>query len=250
MLLQIILAAAVVGIIGVFGAFFGLRFLTKAPERIILTVAFAAGTMICASFLELLPEALKLSGNGQQSAAAILLFAALGFLLFFLMERTWLVYHCHEEHCVEHSSAYMIIIGDTVHNFLDGLAITASFLSAPAVGVMTALAIIAHEIPQEVGDFGVLLHAGFSKAKALFFNLFSAGVGVLGAIIGFYFLQNFQNAAPALLAATAGGFIYIGAADLLPQTHRQASRGLMVKRTAAFLSGMILLWLVGLFIHE
>lgn len=250
MLVQIILATAIVGIIGVFGAFFSLRFLIKSPEKLVLSVAFAAGAMICASFLELLPEALELSKNGLWSSAAILIFAAFGFLLFYLLERTWLVYHCHEEHCVEHSSAYLIILGDTVHNFLDGLAIAASFLSAPTVGIMTTLAIIAHEIPQEVGDFGVLLHSGFSKAKALSFNLFSAFIGVLGAVGGFYFLQNFQNAVPALLAATAGGFIYIGATDLLPQTHQHAPRVLMVKRTLAFLFGMILLWLIGLFIHE
>lgn len=250
MLLQIIVAAVIVGVVGVFGAFFGLRFLTKSPEKIVLAVAFAAGAMICTSFLELLPEALTLGGKSSWNVTSILIFAAIGFLLFYLLERTWLVYHCHEAHCTEHSSAYLIILGDTVHNFLDGLALAASFLSSPTVGLMTTLAILAHEIPQEVGDFGVLLHAGFSKARTLFFNLFSAVIGVLGAIIGFYFLNGFAVAVPVLIAATAGGFIYIGATDLLPQTHQHAARHLMIKRSVAFLLGMILIWLIGSLIKE
>lgn len=245
MLVSIIIATIAVGFIGVLGAFLGLRVLTKTPERIILTVSFAAGAMICAGFLEILPEAFK-----NKSASMILFFTLIGFIVFYLLERSLILYHCHQEDCQVHASSWMIMIGDTLHNFLDGVAVAASFLAGASLGLITTLAIIFHEIPQEMGDFGVLIHAGYSRQKALLFNLLSAIAGVLGGIGGYFLLEKFTGALPYLLALTAGGFFYIGAADLLPQTHKLAERKLMIKRSALFLAGIILLWALGLIVKE
>jgi zinc and cadmium transporter len=247
MLSYIIIATLAVGFIGVLGAFLGLRVLTKTPERTILTVSFAAGAMICASVLEILPEAFQ---AGNVSAATVLFFTLIGFIVFYVLERSLILYHCHQDNCQVHASSWLIIIGDTLHNFLDGLAVAASFLAGSSVGLVTTLAIIIHEIPQEIGDFGVLMHAGYSRKKALLFNFLSAGAGVLGGVGGFFLLEKYANSLPYLLALTAGAFFYIGAADLLPQTHKLAERKLMLKRSALFLAGIILLWALGLVIGE
>lgn len=247
MLSYIIFATLAVGFIGVLGAFLGLWVLTKTPERTILTVSFAAGAMICASFLEILPEAFQ---AGNISPATVLFFTLIGFIVFYILERSLILYHCHQDNCQVHASSWLIIIGDTLHNFLDGLAVAASFLAGTSIGLVTTLAIIIHEIPQEIGDFGVLMHAGYSRKKALIFNLLSAGAGVLGGVGGYFLLERYANSLPYLLALTAGGFFYIGAADLLPQTHKLAERKLMLKRSALFLAGIILLWALGLVIGE
>ncbi len=245
MLFSIIIATLAVGFIGVLGAFLGLRVLTKTPERTILTVSFAAGAMISASFLEILPEAFQ-----DGDAPTMLLFTLIGFVIFYVLERSLILYHCHQDNCQVHTSSWLIIIGDTLHNFLDGLAVAASFLAGASIGLVTTLAIIIHEIPQEIGDFGVLMHAGYSRKKALLFNLLSAGAGVLGGVGGYFLLERYANSLPYLLALTAGGFFYIGAADLLPQTHKLAERKLMLKRSALFLAGIILLLALGLIIKE
>lgn len=247
MLSYIIIATLAVGFIGVLGAFLGLRVLTKTPERIILTVSFAAGAMICASFLEILPEAFQAE---NVSATTVLFFTLIGFIIFYVLERSLILYHCHQDNCQVHASSWLIIIGDSLHNFLDGVAIAASFLAGFPIGIVTTLAIIIHEIPQEIGDFSVLVRAGYSHKKALLFNLLTGGVGVFGGIGGYFLLERYAGLLSYLLALTAGGFFYIGAADLLPQTHKLAERKLMLKRSALFLTGIILLWVMGLVIRE
>lgn len=245
MLVQIIFFTILIGLIGVGGAYLSLRIFLKDSSRLLLVVSFAAGALVGVSFLELLPEALE-----KVSAVKILFTCLLGFIAFYLLERSLIWYHCHEEHCERHASATLIIFGDTLHNFLDGLAVAASFLVSAPLGMMTSLAMIFHEIPQEVGDFGVLLHSGYSRAKALIVNLVSAIFCILGGVVGFYFFESFQQALPYLLALTAGNFLYLGAADLLPQTHKVEKRWAIFSHTAAFLSGIILLWLLGLVMKE
>ena len=246
MLLRIIFWTILIGLIGVGGAFVFLKIFLKKEDCLLLVVSFAAGALIGVSFLELLPEALEAADNH----AAVLGAALLGFVLFYLMSRLLIWHHCHDEHCVTRASASLIIVGDTLHNFLDGLAIAASFLVGAPLGVMTSLAIIFHEVPQEVGDFGVLLHSGYTRSRALLVNGVSALSAVLGGIVGFYFFEGFRGFLAYLLAATAGGFFYLGASDLLPQTHESTKRAEIFKYVVSFLAGMLVLWVLGLIIKE
>lgn len=212
----------------------------------LVVVSFAAGALVGVSFLELLPEALEATDNH----AAVLGSALLGFVFFYVMGRFLMWHHCHDEHCRAKASAPLVMFGDTVHNFLDGLAIAASFLIGAPLGIMTSLAIIFHEVPQEVGDFAVLLHGGYTRARALLVNGVSALACVAGGIIGFYFFEGFREFLPYLLAVTAGGFLYLGASDLLPQTHESTKRASIFKFTVSFLTGMLVLWILGLVIKE
>lgn len=248
MLSLIIFWTILIGLIGVGSAFCSLRVFLKSPQRLLLVVSFAAGALIGVSFLELLPEAVEASPGVE--VGKILLATLAGFVAFYILSRFLVWHHCHDKHCLAQTSAPLIIVGDILHNFLDGLAVAASFLVGFPVGIMTTLAIIFHEIPQEVGDFGVLLHSGYSKIKALAVNLISAVSCVLGGLIGFYFFESFHDFLPYLLALTAGGFLYIGASDLLPQTHQTAKRRAIFSHALLFLLGIAILWLLGLVIHE
>ncbi|MEK7131385.1 MAG: ZIP family metal transporter [Patescibacteria group bacterium] len=241
MLINIILANAAVSLIGVAGAYSLINFFIKSRSKIMILVSFAAGSMIAVSFFDLLPEAITEHGNTM----LMMEYLVLGFVIFLLIEKAFFYYHCHEENCDRHSSVKLVIMGDSVHNFLDGVAIAASFLVSPALGITTTLAIIIHEVPQEVGDMGVLVHAGFSKSKALIFNLLSGVFAVLGGAIGFYYLNRFESFIPYILALTAGGFIYIAAADLLPEVHAESdTRTKISVHSLAVILGILALWLL------
>jgi len=218
-LTDIIAANLIVGLIGVVGAYSVLTIFVKKHAKLMFLVSFAAGAMIAVSFFDLLPEAVSQHGDFM----TVMEYFVIGFVAFMLIEKSFLYYHCHEENCRTHTSAKLIIFGDSVHNLLDGAAIAASFLAGPSVGILTTLAIVIHEIPQEVGDFGVLIHCGNSKTKALFYNFVSAAVAVLGGIIGFYAFNSVSAYIPYALAITAGGFVYIAAADLLPELHNDST---------------------------
>ncbi len=242
MLANIIGANLLVSLIGIIGAYSLIHFFIRSRSKIMILVSFAAGAMIAVSFFDLLPEAIGESGNIMMTME----YLVLGFVIFLLIEKAFLIYHCHEENCDRHSSVKLVIIGDSVHNFLDGVAIAASFLVSPTLGIATTLAIIIHEVPQEFGDIGVLLHAGYSKAKALVFNLVSGVFAILGGLIGFYYLNRFESFIPYILALTAGGFIYIAAADLLPEVHAESdTRAKISVHSLAVIFGILTLWLLG-----
>lgn len=241
MLINIIGANLLISLIGVFGAYALIHFFIKNNAKLMILVSFAAGSMIAVSFFDLLPEALERHGN----IILIMEYLVIGFVAFLLMEKAFFYYHCHEENCNRHVSVKLVMVGDTVHNFLDGIAIAASFLASPTLGAATMLAIIIHEIPQEFGDIGVLLHAGFSKSKALAFNIFSGMSAILGGVLGFYYLSKFENFIPYILALTAGGFIYIAAADLLPEVHEQSDTRTKISiHSLATILGIVTLWLL------
>ena len=241
MLINIILANLAVSLIGVVGAYSLIHFFAKSRSRIMILVSFAAGSMIAVSFFDLLPEAIA----GHGSTMLMMEYLVLGFVIFLLIEKAFFYYHCHEENCARHSSVKLVMVGDSVHNFLDGVAIAASFLANPTLGIATTLAIIIHEVPQEVGDMGVLVHAGFSKSKALIFNLLSGVLAVLGGVTGFYYLNRFESFIPYILALTAGGFIYIAAADLLPEVHAESdTRTKISVHSLAVILGILALWLL------
>jgi len=198
-----------------------------------LLIGFSAGALIAGAFLHLIPEALESS-----SSNFVFTFVILGFIFFFIMEKYFHWRHCHKGVCDVHAFTYLNLIGDGIHNFTDGLVIGASFLISIHFGIITTLVITLHEIPQEMGDFGVLVYGGFNKFKALYFNFITALTCVLGTIIGYLVSDNIKNFSLFLMPLTAGGFIYIAACDLIPELHKQSD----LKRTAlsmlAFICGV------------
>ena len=196
--------------------------------------AFAGGTLLGAAFIGMLPNAVKL--GGFQVSYAILG----GILFFFLIEKVMLWRICADEHCDRHSKAgaLMLMVGDSFHNFLDGIVIAAAFLHSSSFGVVVALSVFAHEIPQEVADFGVMIKSGFSKRKAVFYNLFSGFTAILGALLAWYWGVYTQMAMPFILAVSAAGFIYIALADLIPELHRRSSFGQSFTQFLLLLAGI------------
>ena len=173
----------------------------------------------------------------------------LGILLFFTLEKVLIWRHCHHEHCEAHEpheqvghdhgrSGTMVIVGDTFHNFIDGIIIAAAFLADVHLGVVTALAIIAHEIPQEVGDFAVLLHSGYSKLRAFQLNLISSFATLVGGVLGYVALKDMQSLVPYLLALAASSLIYIAVADLIPGLHKRTRMRDTVQQVVLILLGV------------
>lgn len=200
-------------------------------------VSFAAGVMLAASFGDLLPEALEEAGETN-----IFLPVFLGIVMFFFLERFVLWFHHHDSLHGTKPTPVLILLGDSVHNFIDGVAIAATFLTNPGLGVVTTLAIAAHEIPQEIADFGVLIHSGLSKTKAIIFNLLSALTAIIGAIGGYFFLEKMEGLLPVLLAFTAGMFIYIACSDLIPELHKDFQRQKSWAQSIPFVVGAVMLW--------
>ena len=191
-----------------------------------MLVSFAIGTLLGAAFLEVIPDAFD-QGDAHEAAVAILG----GIFGFFVLEKLLLWRHCHTEDCEAHDqhatshdhgrSGALIIVGDTIHNFVDGLLIAAAFLQGTELGIIAAVAIIAHEIPQEVGDFLILLHSGYSRARALAMNLLSSLATIVGGVLGYYTLQAMEGLETTLLGIVAASMIYVAVADLIPGLHRR-----------------------------
>jgi len=193
-------------------------------------VSFATGALLGAAFLGLLPHAM--AAVNSQDTHVIPMAVLLGLLGFFLLEKLVLWRHCHEDHCEVHApdskarkstAGTLILIGDGLHNFLDGILIAGAFLTDIHLGVVTSLAVAAHEIPQEVGDFAVLLHSGFSRGRAFFYNVLSSLTTVIGGILAYVALQDLEQILPYVLAVAASSFIYIAVADLIPTLHQRVA---------------------------
>jgi zinc and cadmium transporter len=193
-------------------------------------VSFATGTLLGAAFLGLLPHAM--AAVHTQDTHVIPMAVLLGLLGFFLLEKLVLWRHCHEDHCEVHApdgntrkstTGTLILIGDGLHNFLDGILIAGAFLTDIHLGVVTSMAVAAHEIPQEVGDFAVLLHSGFSRGRAFFYNVLSSLTTVIGGILAYVALQDLEHVLPYVLAVAASSFIYIAVADLIPTLHQRVA---------------------------
>jgi len=200
-------------------AFIGILFVSLKEallERILMAfVGFASGSLIGAAFLHLLPEAL------EETSHSVLQLVVTGIVFFFIMEKFLYWRHCHDGKCPIHIFAYLNLIGDGIHNFVDGITIAASFLISYSLGFTTTLAVVFHEIPQELGDFGVLLYGGFGKKKALTYNFISALTAVVGALVTYFLASYIQGLAQFLVPFAAGGFIYIAATDLMPELHKR-----------------------------
>lgn len=206
--------------------------------------AFAAGTLLGTVFFDLLPEALN-SSEELSLGIDIFIWTLAGILGFFLLERFihWFHHHQHdyEEEPVK-PTVPLIILGDSVHNFIDGVVIAATFLVSIPLGIVTTLAVAAHEIPQEIGDFGILLHKGLQRKKVLFVNIGSALTAVIGALISFWVGEKIEASLPILLSITAGFFIYIAASDLIPEIHHENRRGFAFIETSLMFLGVGTIW--------
>ncbi len=243
-------AATVAG--GVISIAIAAMFALSAPVSWVpALVSFAVGTLLGAVFLEILPHAIGSTGNLQALFATVLA----GILGFFVLEKLVLWRHCHIEDCEAHDhhaepddrgrSGLMIIIGDGFHNFVDGILIAAAFLQSTELGVITAAAIIAHEIPQEIGDFVILLHSGYSKLAALALNLLSSLAMLVGALLAYFTLQAAQEWIGTVLALAAASMIYVAVADLIPGLHRRPELHATAQQVGLIALGVALIWVVG-----
>jgi zinc and cadmium transporter len=197
-------------------------------HRVNILISYAIGALLGAAFLEILPHALE-HGEPHSMAATVLF----GIMVFFILEKLVLWRHCHHDHCEAHEahshahdhgrSGLLILVGDTFHNFVDGILIAAAFMENTQLGIVTALAIIAHEIPQEVGDYLILLHSGYSRAKALAFNLLSSLATLVGAMLAYFALSDMTDLIPTMLGLAAASMIYVAVADLIPGLHKRTA---------------------------
>src|SRR3989344_3363401 len=239
MLAYILIFTLIGSIASLAGSFFLIFKKTITESFSTYLVSFAAGVLLAFAFLDLLPEA-------QEAAAESNFFipTLLGFIAFFLTERYLRLFHHHHGHG-EKTPTTLVLIGDGVHNFIDGVAITASFLTSIPLGIVTSLAVAVHEIPQEIADMGILLTNGLPKAKALFFNFLSALTAIAGAILAYFFAQTIHNNLYFFLSVTAGFFIYISASDLIPSLHEQNLKDKSLQYILVFVLGIALVFISG-----
>ena len=262
-----ILAATIAGgIVSVAGAWLIASRANAAQVPVL--ISFAVGALLGAVFIELLPHAFNTSDNLQTTAATILG----GLLLFFILEKLVLWRHCHIEECEAHDpheghahapvaaaapaphhdhgrSGMMILIGDTFHNFVDGVLIAAAFLADTQLGIVTALAIIAHEVPQEVGDFLILLHSGYTKRQAFLLNLLSSAAMVLGGVLAYFALQTMQQWVNTLIALATASMLYVAVADLIPGLHRRPEIRATIQQVTLIALGIATIWFAGELAH-
>ncbi len=213
-----ILIFSLLGSVGaVAGASTVLLFSERRRTLVSSLVSYATGTLLGSAFLGMIPKALDRSSPVFVSATLLI-----GILLFFLLEKLVIWRHCHEENCETHTRAGpLILIGDAFHNFVDGTVIAAAFLSDINLGLVTSVAVIAHEVPQEMGDFAILLESGYTRKKALLYNLISSLTSLPGAMIAYYYLKTVEACVPFVLAISAASFVYIALADLIPHLHKK-----------------------------
>lgn len=239
MILWVLISTTFVSLISLVGVFtLGLK--EELLKRIVnFLVNLSIGVLIGVAFLDLIPEAV--SGGGKEN---VFFYVLIGFFLFFLIEKILGWRHCHEDKCPVHSFAYINLFGDAVHNLTDGLIIGASFFTDFHLGVITVFAVILHEIPCEIGEFAVLLYAGFKKAKALFFNFITALTAIIGGALGYFLSRHVGNFTVFLIPFAAGGFIYIAASDLIPEVNkRDKGRGSLYSFAVAAL-GVLIIYLI------
>jgi len=235
---------------GVFSLVGGIALLAS-KKSIILTkyaTVFAAGTLLAAAFVDILPEA-----THDSDSKTTLIFTLIGILVFFVLEILLNQFHKHgsnNDTTVSKAVAPMIIIGDTLHNFIDGLAIATGFLVSPTTGIVVTIAVALHEIPQEIGDFGLLLSSGIKKKKVILVNILSSFATTIGAIIFFLIGSNFETSLTPLLGLVAGFFIYIAASDIIPTIHADKSRRSKMIKMLWVIVGVIVVSLAILTVHD
>ena len=233
------IAVFVISLISLIGAFALSLKMELVKKSVFVFIALAAGALLGDAFVHLIPESFEEASNPTFVSLAILA----GLLSFFILEKFLRWHHSHGE--VEYSSEHshihpvgpLVIISDGVHNFIDGMAIGVAFLLSPAVGIATAVAVVLHEIPQEIADFGMLIHAGYSRAKALLLNFASSLTAFVGLFVAWYLHESFEFLLPYLGAFAAGNFIYIALADIVPELHKEGARNRSIIQFVVLLIG-------------
>ena len=228
---------SLISLAGVLVLFFNDRLIKKI---ILWLVAFSAGALLAGALLEMIPESIDQFGSNS----AIFLWVIAGFSLFFLLEQFIHWHHCHQAVC-DHTKpiGYLVLIADSLHNFIDGIAIAGAFMVDVRIGVITLIVAALHEIPQELGDFGILIHSGWTKIKALLFNFVSGLAAILGGLLA-YILSNSVNL-DFILPFAAGNFIYIACSDLIPEVKHHEKMKTNIIHFSAFILGILLVWSVG-----
>jgi zinc and cadmium transporter len=222
MSLPVLMGMAALGSVGAMAGAFAIAL---SPERwrerlLPLLLAYSAGTLLAAALLGMIPRAMR---SLPDLHGGLMVLA--GLLLFYALDRSMLWHHCHDSACqVRRSSGRLLLVGDGVHNFVDGVVIAAAYLTSPELGWATTLAVIAHEVPQEMGDYAVLVRSGLGRWQALGWNLLSALTTLPGAWLGYTVLAQVQSWVPYLLALSGASFLYIALGDLLPRLHEQSRR--------------------------
>jgi zinc and cadmium transporter len=250
---------------GILSAAVAALFAIKAkPAQVPLLVSYAVGALLGAAFIEVLPHAFYQSDSIEATAATVLF----GILGFFVLEKLVLWRHCHVEECEVHDphapsqkshshnahgdhgrSGLMILIGDTFHNFVDGVLIAAAFMADIQLGIVTSIAIIAHEVPQEVGDFLILLHSGYSKRSAMLLNMLASAAMVVGGVLAYFTLQVAQALVTPLLALAAASMLYVAVADLIPGLHRRPELAATAQQVVLIGLGIATIWIIGSWAH-
>lgn len=234
-----ILSVFIVSLISLVGVFsLGLA-VEKLRKILIYLISFSAGALFGDAFIHLFPEMINDGGFGVSSAIYILS----GILMFFILEKVIHWQHCHmpitKTHV--HPFAYMNLVGDSLHNFIDGLIIAGSYLASIPAGIATTVAVILHEIPQEIGDFGVLIHGGFTKWKAIFMNFMTGLVAVIGAIVALALGNFIPHIQQILVPLAIGGFLYIAGSDLIPELHKETKVWISLWQIVAFIIGILIM---------
>ena len=245
-ILQILIAVIIVSLISILGIFIFLK--QKILNKILFFfVSFAAGTFLGVAFLDLLPEALEEGFN-----ESVPIFILLGILSFFVLEKFlyWHHHHTGHEHEEVHGFTYLNIIGDGVHNFLDGAIIAISFMNSTALGIVSTIAVIAHEIPQEIGDFAILLYGGFSKAKALIYNFLTALTAVVGALVTYFYSSLIESSNTYIISFVIGAFIYIASTDLIPEIQKEKDLKKSFLQFILMVFGILLIFFIGNILNQ
>ncbi|MBR9703798.1 ZIP family metal transporter [Candidatus Pacearchaeota archaeon] len=239
----IILMTIINGFIAFAGAFTLLISRKNLKKILLILVSFSIGALLGGAFFHLIPEALE-----NLSILKTIIILLIGIIIFYLIEKYLHWHHCHKEgKCKQHPYTHLILYGDGLHNFIDGLIIASSFIISIPFGILTSLLIILHELPQEVGDFAILVYGGFTKKKALLYNFLAQLTAVLGGILGYFYL-GLQNYAIYLLPFAAGGFIYIAVKDLIPEVFKERDKIKIIQNIIAIILGLLILISAKIFI--
>ncbi len=244
-LLAVVTAGSLLSLVGGLYLIYGKHGTTSLQKA---AVPFAAGALLAAAFLDLLPEAIELDEPAKITMAALI-----GFLGFFVLERSMGWFHHHHDesdHGGRSQTTSLIIIGDVLHNFIDGLAIGAAFVVSPVIGIITTFAVAAHEIPQEIGDFGLLLSKGMKKRRVVLVNVVSAVVTVVAAALIYLMGEALVIDQGILLAVTAGFFIYIAASDIIPTIHAEKKRRTATLQTIVLIAGVVIVGVSSALAHS
>ncbi len=236
-LFQILISVFIVSIISLLGVLF--LMIKTLKKSLFYMVAFSAGALLGAAFFDLLPEAIE-----KGFRPALPMFIIIGILFFFVIEKFLHWHHHHTDKKDIHTFTYLNILGDGVHNFTDGVIIAIAFLNSTAVGIATTVAIVAHEIPHELGNFAILLYGGFSRLKATFYNFISALTAVIGALAAYFYSTRIQNINFYITSLAIGGLIYIATTDLIPEIHKEKEIKRSFVQLVLMIFGIGLIWFI------